>query len=42
MNEQNPVKIIEKEKDISEEFKARYDVQLISNSKLEKRVRVSL
>jgi len=32
------MKIIEKEKDISEEFKARYDVQLISNSKLEKRV----
>lgn len=34
----NPVRIIEKEKDITEEFKARYDVQLISNSKLEKRV----
>jgi hypothetical protein len=34
-----PMKILEKEREISEEFKARYDVQLISNSKLEKRNR---
>jgi len=34
-----PNNIIEKEKEISDEFKARYDVQLIANSKLEKRVK---
>lgn len=32
-------KILEKEKDLAEEFKARYDVQLIENSKLEKRIK---
>ena len=31
-----PLKIIEKEKSISNEFKSRYDVQLIENAKLEK------
>lgn len=31
-----PLKIIEKEKAISNEFKARYDIQLIQNAKLEK------
>lgn len=30
--------LLEKEKDIAEEFKARYDVQIIQNSKLEKRI----
>jgi hypothetical protein len=38
-NNQLQVKFLEKEREISEEFKARYDVQLIANSKLEKRVR---
>jgi hypothetical protein len=31
--------ILEKERDLSEEFKARYDVQLITNAKLEKRIK---
>lgn len=39
VKENIPLKILEKEKEISEEFKARYDVQIISNSKLEKRNR---
>lgn len=30
--------MLEKEKDIAEEFKARYDVQIIQNSKLEKKI----
>lgn len=32
-----PLKFLEKEKELSEEFKARYDVQLITNAKLEKK-----
>ena len=35
----NSIKFLEKEKEISEELKARYDVQIISNSKLEKRIK---
>lgn len=33
------VKFLEKEKEFTEELKARYDVQVISNSKLEKRIK---
>jgi len=35
----NSMKFLEKEKEITEELKARYDVQIISNSKLEKRIK---
>ena len=35
----NSMKFLEKEKEISEELKARYDVQIISNSKLERRIK---
>ena len=35
----NSIKFLEKEKEITEELKARYDVQIISNSKLEKRIK---
>lgn len=33
-----PVNVVEKEKEISEEYKSRYDVQLIENARLEKKV----
>jgi hypothetical protein len=35
----SPVKFLEREKELVEEFKARYDVQLIVNAKLEKRIK---
>lgn len=35
----SPLKFLEREKEIVEEFKARYDVQLIVNAKLEKRLK---
>lgn len=39
LNENIPLTFLEKEKEVSDEFKARYDVQLIVNAKLEKRVK---
>lgn len=38
-NKDMQISILEKERDVAEEFKARYDVQLICNSKLEKKIK---
>lgn len=38
-NKDMQISVLEKERDVAEEFKARYDVQLICNSKLEKKIK---